>query len=38
MFFIAGRREAGRHASDAHSGEQTPFRSGYVNVICEDDG
>lgn len=27
-----------RHAYDAHSGEQTPFRSGYVNVICEDDG
>jgi predicted metal-dependent enzyme (double-stranded beta helix superfamily) len=25
-----------RHAYDAHSGEQTPFRSGYVNVACED--
>jgi predicted metal-dependent enzyme (double-stranded beta helix superfamily) len=25
-----------RHAYDAHSGEQTPFRSGYVNVLCED--
>jgi predicted metal-dependent enzyme (double-stranded beta helix superfamily) len=25
-----------RHAYDAHSGEQTPFRSGYVNVPCED--
>jgi 3-mercaptopropionate dioxygenase len=26
-----------RHAYDAHSGERTPFRSGYVNVLCEDD-
>jgi predicted metal-dependent enzyme (double-stranded beta helix superfamily) len=26
-----------RHAFDAHSGERTPFRSGYVNVPCEDD-
>src|SRR5262249_8301245 len=26
-----------RHAYDAHSGERTPFRSGYVNVPCEDD-
>ena len=26
-----------RHAYDAHSGEQTPFRSGYVNVPCEED-
>ena len=26
-----------RHAYDAHSGERTPFRSGYVNVSCEDD-
>jgi 3-mercaptopropionate dioxygenase len=25
-----------RHAYDADSGEQTPFRSGYVNVPCED--
>ena len=25
-----------RHAYDAHSGEQTPFRSGYVNVACEE--
>jgi predicted metal-dependent enzyme (double-stranded beta helix superfamily) len=25
-----------RHAYDAQSGEQTPFRSGYVNVPCED--
>jgi 3-mercaptopropionate dioxygenase len=25
-----------RHAYDARSGEQTPFRSGYVNVPCED--
>jgi predicted metal-dependent enzyme (double-stranded beta helix superfamily) len=25
-----------RHAYDAHSGEQTPFRSGYVNVPCEE--
>ena len=27
-----------RHAYDAHTGEQTPFRSGYVNVLCEDEG
>ena len=26
-----------RHAYDAESGEQTPFRSGYVNVACEED-
>jgi predicted metal-dependent enzyme (double-stranded beta helix superfamily) len=26
-----------RHAYDAHSGEATPFRSGYVNVPCEDE-
>jgi predicted metal-dependent enzyme (double-stranded beta helix superfamily) len=26
-----------RHAYDAHSGERTPFRSGYVNVSCEDE-
>lgn len=26
-----------RHAYDAHSGERTPFRSGYVNVPCEDE-
>jgi predicted metal-dependent enzyme (double-stranded beta helix superfamily) len=26
-----------RHAYDAHSGEATPFRSGYVNVSCEED-
>ena len=25
-----------RHAYDAGSGEATPFRSGYVNVTCED--
>src|SRR3954466_5879708 len=25
-----------RHAFDAHTGEVTPFRSGYVNVLCED--
>jgi 3-mercaptopropionate dioxygenase len=25
-----------RHAYDADSGEQTPFRSGYVNVPCDD--
>jgi 3-mercaptopropionate dioxygenase len=25
-----------RHAYDAHSGERTPFRSGYVNVPCEE--
>ena len=27
-----------RHAYDAHSGEATPFRSGYVNVLCEKEG
>ena len=27
-----------RHAYDAESGEARPFRSGYVNVPCEDDG
>jgi 3-mercaptopropionate dioxygenase len=27
-----------RHAYDADSGAQTPFRSGYVNVLCEDEG
>jgi predicted metal-dependent enzyme (double-stranded beta helix superfamily) len=27
-----------RHAYDADSGQQRPFRSGYVNVDCEDDG
>jgi predicted metal-dependent enzyme (double-stranded beta helix superfamily) len=26
-----------RHAFDAASGQATPFRSGYVNVACEDD-
>jgi 3-mercaptopropionate dioxygenase len=26
-----------RHAFDAASGEARPFRSGYVNVACEDD-
>ena len=26
-----------RHAYDARSGEASPFRSGYVNVACEDD-
>jgi 3-mercaptopropionate dioxygenase len=26
-----------RHAYDTDSGEQTPFRSGYVNVPCEDE-
>jgi 3-mercaptopropionate dioxygenase len=26
-----------RHAFDPHSGEERPFRSGYVNVACEDD-
>jgi 3-mercaptopropionate dioxygenase len=26
-----------RHAYDARSGERTPFRSGYVNVPCEDE-
>jgi len=25
-----------RHAYDAQTGEVTPFRSGYVNVLCED--
>ena len=25
-----------RHAYDADSGEVTPFRSGYVNVLCDD--
>lgn len=27
-----------RHAYDARSGETRPFRSGYVNVACEDGG
>jgi 3-mercaptopropionate dioxygenase len=27
-----------RHAYDPDSGEQRPFRSGYVNVPCEDEG
>jgi predicted metal-dependent enzyme (double-stranded beta helix superfamily) len=26
-----------RHAYDARSGEQTPFRSGYVNVLCDEE-
>jgi len=26
-----------RHAYDPESGERTPFRSGYVNVQCDDD-
>jgi predicted metal-dependent enzyme (double-stranded beta helix superfamily) len=26
-----------RHAYDAESGETSPFRSGYVNVACDDD-
>ena len=26
-----------RHAYDAHSGERTPFRSGYVNVPCDEE-
>jgi predicted metal-dependent enzyme (double-stranded beta helix superfamily) len=26
-----------RHAYDPHSGEASPFRSGYVNVPCEDE-
>jgi predicted metal-dependent enzyme (double-stranded beta helix superfamily) len=26
-----------RHAYDPDSGEATPFRSGYVNVACDDD-
>ena len=25
-----------RHAFDEHTGEASPFRSGYVNVDCED--
>jgi predicted metal-dependent enzyme (double-stranded beta helix superfamily) len=25
-----------RHAYDAQTGEVTPFRSGYVNVLCDD--
>ena len=27
-----------RHAYDADSGEARPFRSGYVNVACDDEG
>jgi predicted metal-dependent enzyme (double-stranded beta helix superfamily) len=27
-----------RHAYDEHSGEPAPFRSGYVNVDCAEDG
>ncbi|HEX7299653.1 MAG TPA: hypothetical protein VF257_11645 [Solirubrobacteraceae bacterium] len=27
-----------RHAYDTDSGARTPFRSGYVNVLCEDEG
>jgi 3-mercaptopropionate dioxygenase len=27
-----------RHAYDAETGEERPFRSGYVNVACDDDG
>jgi predicted metal-dependent enzyme (double-stranded beta helix superfamily) len=27
-----------RHAFDPDSGEERPFRSGYVNVACEDEG
>jgi predicted metal-dependent enzyme (double-stranded beta helix superfamily) len=27
-----------RHAYDADSGEASPFRSGYVNAPCDDDG
>ena len=27
-----------RHAYDAETGEERAFRSGYVNVACEDDG
>jgi predicted metal-dependent enzyme (double-stranded beta helix superfamily) len=27
-----------RHTFDVESGERSPFRSGYVNVPCEDDG
>ena len=26
-----------RHAFDPGSGEERPFRSGYVNVACEED-
>jgi len=26
-----------RHAYDADSGQRTPFRSGYVNVLCDED-
>ena len=26
-----------RHAYDPASGEREPFRSGYVNVACEED-
>ena len=26
-----------RHAFDPHSGEERPFRSGYVNVACEEE-
>jgi predicted metal-dependent enzyme (double-stranded beta helix superfamily) len=26
-----------RHAFDAGSGERTPFRSGYVNVLCDEE-
>jgi hypothetical protein len=26
-----------RHAYDPRSGEATPFRSGYVNVACDDE-
>ncbi|HEX6698925.1 MAG TPA: hypothetical protein VF080_19095 [Solirubrobacteraceae bacterium] len=26
-----------RHAYDAGSGERTPFRSGYVNVLCDEE-
>ena len=26
-----------RHAFDSHSGEARPFRSGYVNVACDED-
>ena len=27
-----------RHAFDEHTGEETPFRSGYVNVECDSPG
>ncbi len=27
-----------RHAYDEHTGAVEPFRSGYVNVLCEDEG